>query len=121
DVYCAVATAQMILSWHGINKSQEEIAREMRTGTDGTANDDQVRGYALLSNRSLAAELDLTASFSEATNEIHEGRRPFKSGIPGHARAATGWKTVDNSNEGSVNWVYILDPWPVGEGKEYWE
>ncbi len=116
-VYCAVATAQMILEYYGFQYSQAEIAAAMKTGQDGTTNDNQIKGYTSLGKGSLfAPPLDRTASFSEAQFEISQGRA-LKTGIPGHARACAGFK-VEASG---IKSLYIYDPWPPNQGTIYWE
>jgi len=118
--FCAVATAQMILAYHGIVKTQEEIAAAMKTGPAGTNNSNQIQGYHGLAGEQFTAIYDDTASFLEAKEEISLGR-PFKSGVPGHARACGGWKTVESPNGTQKRWLYIFDPWPPEEGRAYWE
>jgi len=53
NVYCAVATGQMILDFHRWPFTQDEIATAMGTGAGGTDNDGQVAGYESLTNNSL--------------------------------------------------------------------
>ncbi|MCA2685045.1 MAG: C39 family peptidase [Microcystis sp. M038S2] len=116
-VFCAVATARMILEYYGFQYSQAEIARAMNTASDGTTNDNQIKGYISLGKGLLAVPpLDTTASFSEAQFEIEQGR-PFKTGVPGHARACAGFKV----EAGAIKSLYIYDPWPPGQGATYWE
>jgi Peptidase_C39 like family len=117
--FCAVACAKMILDFHGITLSQQAISEAMRTGADGSTNEDQVRAYGQLSNRTLAAKLDSTASFREARDECQDDR-PMKSGVPGHARAVAGWR-VQTKGALTSSWLWLLDPWPVGSGRTYWE
>jgi hypothetical protein len=113
DVYCAVATGQMILDFYRHPYTQSEIAAAMGTTAGGTSNDGQKNGYETLSKKCLAATIDLTADWSEAKAEIN-ANRPLKSGIPGHARACFGWKRQNIALVGQIpkKWLYILDPWP---------
>ena len=127
DVYCAVATGQMILDFYKYHFSQDEIAAAMGTGTSGTSNPGQVKGYETLSNNGLNATYDNTATWSEAKAEI-DANRPLKSGIPRHARACAGWKRQNFTLLGQQpkRWLKIYDPWPPSEnickgGKIYWE
>ena len=115
-VYCAVATAQMILE-HLLRKelTQKEIALAMKTGQQGTTNSNQIRGYGKLTGGESEAIKDFTASFDEARGEI-AANRPLKSGVPGHARAVAGVRI-----EGDTKWLYVYDPWPAGEGDIYYE
>lgn len=118
-VFCAVATAKMILAFHGIAKSQTEIAKKMKVKGMGATNPDQVKAYASYLNGATKARLDETASFAEARKEIDAGR-PLKSGIPGHARAVGGWRRQTKGSAVST-WLYVYDPWPVKQGRVYWE
>lgn len=115
DVYCALATAQMLLAHHGVIRSQDEIAEAMQVGRSGTSVQNQLSGFAVLSENMLAASLDETTSFSDGKLEILSNR-PFKSGIPGHARACGGFKVQDEKC-----WLYIYDPWPPRQGSVYYE
>lgn len=119
-VYCAVATAKMILEYHGLAKTQQEIADAMKTGPYGTTSLDQVSGYNSLGGGDWIASLDQDPSFKEAQSEINAGR-PFKSGIVGHARAVAGWKSAAGASDKAKAALLVYDPWPVHEGRIYWE
>src|SRR6185437_15234855 len=116
DVYCAVATGQMILDFHRWPFTQDQIAAAMGTDATGTSLNGQVAGYESLTNNSFDATLDSTADWSEAKAEI-DANRPLKSGIPGHARACTGWKSqnVFLVTQPRRRWLQIYDPWPWNE------
>lgn len=127
NVYCAVATGQMILDFYKYHFDQNAIATAMGTGTGGTSNTGQVNGYESLSNNGLDAIYDNTATWSEAKSEI-DANRPLKSGIPGHARACAGWKRQNITLIGQPpkRWLKIYDPWPWNAdickgGAVYWE
>ena len=112
NVFCAVATAQMILDFYRWYYTQDEIAAAMGTGPGGTGNDGQIAGYESLSRNCLEATLDTSAQWSEAKVEI-DANRPVKSGIPGHARAVAGW--MRTWSWASWNWelaLKVYDPWP---------
>jgi Peptidase_C39 like family len=112
NVYCAVATGQMILDFYRRYFTQDQIAAAMGTGPGGTDNTGQVAGYESLSNNCLDATYDSSAAWSEAKAEI-DANRPLKSGIPGHARAAAGWmKTWSWTSFGYDLSLKIYDPWP---------
>jgi hypothetical protein len=113
DVFCAVATGQMILDFYKYHFTQDEIATAMNTGAGGTTNPDQVTGYETLSGNCLDATFDGSADWAEARAEI-DANRPLKSGIPGHARACAGWKRQNISLIGQPlrRWLRIYDPWP---------
>ncbi len=127
NVYCAVATGQMILDFYRYHYDQDDIAAAMGTGAGGTSNTGQVNGYESLSNNCLDATYDTSANWSEAKAEIDENR-PVKSGIPGHARACAGWKRQNLWLIGQPRkyWLRIYDPWPWNSdicngGALYWE
>jgi hypothetical protein len=112
NVFCAVATGQMILDFYRWYHTQDEIADAMNTDSSGTTNPDQVTGYETLSNGCLDATFDGTADWSEARAEIN-ANRPLKSGIPGHARACAGWmRTWSWSSWTFDRYLKIYDPWP---------
>jgi hypothetical protein len=127
DVYCAVATGQMILDFYRYHYDQDDIAAAMGTGAGGTSNTGQVAGYESLSNNCLDATYDGTADWTEAKTEI-DANRPVKSGVPGHARACAGWKRQNIWLVGQQpqRWLRIYDPWPWNAdicdgGAVYWE
>ncbi|WP_018611877.1 hypothetical protein [Segetibacter koreensis] len=117
--YCAVAVGEMILKFFQFSYEQDRIAEVMRVQETGALNDDQIRALRELSNNTLTCLLDLSPSFNEAVMNINI-LRPLKSGIPRHARAIAGWKTIKAENN-LTEWVYVYDPWPVNEGNIYWE
>lgn len=114
-VYCAIACAQMIMEYHGLVKTQAEIAAVMNPDSTGTTNPNQIAGYNTFLSPRFTAIFDETASFAEGRNEIIEGR-PMKSGIAGHARVGAGFRVKNDEL-----WLYIYDPWPVNQGTVYWE
>jgi hypothetical protein len=126
NVYCAVATGQMILDWHRWYFTQDQIAAAMNTGSGGTSNPDQVDGYESLTNFAFNATYDTSAQWSEAKAEI-DGSRPLKSGVPGHARAVNGYRrTYDFTTHGFDYAIRVYDPWPWNAdicdgGAVYWE
>lgn len=127
NVYCAVATGQMILDFYRFHYNQNDIAVAMSTGAGGTTNPNQVAGYQSLSNNCLTATFDGTADWAEAKAEI-DANRPLKSGIPGHARACAGWKrqNIFLIGQPPKRWLRIYDPWPwnadiCAGGQLYWE
>jgi hypothetical protein len=127
NVYCAVATGQMILDFYRYNFTQDQVAAAMGTGASGTSNAGQADGYKKLSNYCLDAIIDETANWTEAKAEI-DANRPLKSGISGHARACFGWKRQNLILPGKPQgrWLYIVDPWPWNAdickgGAIYWE
>lgn len=127
DVYCAVATGQMILDFYRYYYSQVQIAAAMNTGAGGTTNSNQVDGYHSLTHNCMVATFDGTADWAEAKAEI-DANRPLKSGIPGHARACAGWmrQNIFFIGQPPKRWLRIYDPWPwnadiCSGGKIVWE
>ncbi|HVR99127.1 MAG TPA: C39 family peptidase [Thermoanaerobaculia bacterium] len=113
NVYCAVATGQMILDFYRWPYTQDQIATAMGTDSGGTSNPGQVAGYESLTRNCMDATYDASADWTEAKAEI-DANRPVKSGIPGHARACAGWKRQNISFIGqpAKRWLQIYDPWP---------
>jgi hypothetical protein len=113
NVFCAVATGQMILDFHRWPFTQDQIATAMSTDAGGTTNPNQVAGYESLTNNSFDATFDGSADWAEAKAEI-DANRPVKSGIPGHARACAGWKRQNLFfvTQAPKRWLQIYDPWP---------
>ncbi|HEX5760621.1 MAG TPA: C39 family peptidase [Thermoanaerobaculia bacterium] len=127
NVYCAVATGQMILDFYRWPYTQDEIAAAMGTGPGGTGNAGQEAGYESLTRKCMEATYDTSAQWAEAKAEI-DANRPVKSGVPNHARACAGWKRQNFSLTGTEpkRWLRIYDPWPWNEdlcqgGKVVWE
>jgi hypothetical protein len=112
NVFCAVATGQMILDFYRRYFTQDEIATAMGTGPGGTGQAGQEAGYESLSQNCLEATFDGSASWAEAKAEIN-ANRPLKSGIPGHARAVSGWMSTWSWASWSFDLsLRIHDPWP---------
>jgi hypothetical protein len=127
NVFCAVATGQMILDFYRRHFSQDDIATAMSTGAGGTSHSGQENGYESLSNGCLDAGHDYSPSWAKGKAEI-DANRPFKSGIPGHARACAGWQRQNLFwlPGGPRRWLQIYDPWPwnadiCAGGSIYWE
>ena len=113
NVFCAVATGQMILDFYRYYYTQNQIAAAMNTGAGGTSNPDQVDGYHSLTHNCMVAIFDGSADWAEAKAEI-DANRPLKSGIPGHARACAGWmrQNIFLIGQAPKRWLRIYDPWP---------
>lgn len=118
-VYCACASAQMILAFHNIQVTQDTVATVMQTGPGGSTLANQLIAYAQLSNNALTGTLTSPVTFGGDQQQINKSM-PLKSGIPGHARVAAGWKT-QTSGGATGTWLYIYDPWPANTGQVYWE
>lgn len=110
--YCAAAAVQMILDHHGQKFGQAAIASAMNTVMGGSSPQDQEAGInKLLAGTKLQAELDEQPSPEKAQGEIL-ANRPFKVGIPIHARTVRGFQI----GMGNKTWLDILDPSPQNKG-----
>jgi hypothetical protein len=119
-VFCAVASAQMILNFLGVEKEQDEIAQIMQTGPTGSTTPNQVVAYGTLTGNAFKGILQEPPTFEQLQNEIN-ARRPLKSGIPGHARAVAGWRERQVEGMPPLQEIFVFDPWPVNGGQTYWE
>jgi hypothetical protein len=118
-VYCACASAQMILAFHNIQVTQDTIATAMQTGPGGSTLANELMAYAQLSNNAFTGTLTKPVTFGGDQQQINKNM-PLKSGVPGHARVSAGWKTQTTGGTTS-SWLYIYDPWPPNSGQVYWE
>lgn len=111
--YCAVATCQMILCFYRYYYTQDQIAPALGYSAGGGCPADQSPGYRSLTCNHLASSFDGTATWEKARDQINL-HRPFKSGIPGHARACAGYSHSRWSFGGGTTdkKLYIYDPWP---------
>ena len=124
--YCAVATCQMVLCYYRYYFTQDTIAPSLGYSAGGGCPPDQSPGYETLTCKHIDAAFDSAPTWNKARTEI-DGLHPFKSGVPGHARACAGYS--------STTWIfssitekklYIYDPWPWNAdlklgGAVYWE
>ena len=125
--YCAVATCQMVLCYYRYYYSQDEIAPRLGYSPGGGCPADQSGGYENLTCNHLDAAFDSSPTFNKARTEI-DALHPFKTGIPGHARACAGysfttWLFAAGTTDRKL---YIYDPWPWNAdlklgGAVYWE
>jgi hypothetical protein len=131
--YCAVATCQMVLCYYRYDYTQDQIAPDLdyspASGEDpGGCPADQSPGYKTLTCNHLDASFDTSPTWAKGRDEI-EARHPFKSGVPGHARACAGHSsTVWLLTYAGITEkkLYIYDPWPWDAdlklgGAVYWE
>jgi hypothetical protein len=125
DDYCAVATCQMILCYYRYYYTQDQIAPALNYSAGSGCPSDQSAGYESLSSNHIDATYDTSPTFAEAENQIN-ALHPFKSGIPGHARACAGFSSTSWYNVITSRSLYIYDPWPWNAdlkagGAVYWE
>ena len=121
DVFCAVASAQMILDYIGIERiSQSEIASILGTNDRGTPPDALVEHLNQLSGNIIKMSTYSNPTFIDIKGLF--SILPMKSGIPGHARTIRGWKEYsylgeDGRPRHSEKFLVINDPQPVGVGQ----
>jgi len=124
--YCAMASAQMIFAYMGINMTQTQIADLMNHGPGGADPADQLRGYAKVFAGRLDVLYDRDPTWGEAVAALDRSI-PFKSAVGLHARICRGWKRFDYLEPVtkrllmSENYLLINDPNPVAKGQTYWE
>jgi hypothetical protein len=113
DDYCAVATCQMILCYYRYYYSQNQVAPPCGYSSGSGCPPDQSPGYKTLSCNHLDASFDSAPTWEKGRDQI-DLLRPFKSGIPGHARAGAGYSFVRWIFGGAITdkKLYIYDPWP---------
>lgn len=117
----------MILDFYRRYFTQDDIAVAMSTGPYGTTLSGQENGYESLSNGCLSAGHDYNPTWAKGKAEI-DANRPLKSGVPGHARACSGWMRMNVFWLPGMTqrWLRIYDPWPwnadiCAGGAVYWE
>ncbi|MCA9686477.1 MAG: hypothetical protein KC457_30190, partial [Myxococcales bacterium] len=128
--YCAVATAQMILDYYRYHYTQATIAPALGYAPGGCPSD-QSPGYESLSHGHLEATFDGSPTWAKAKARIDAGE-PFKTGIPGHARACAGYSYTQSilvpiGGSGVTNrrlMIYDPSPWNADDtvgGSVSWE
>jgi hypothetical protein len=120
-VYCAVATAQMMLAFLGLDISQEQIANVMQTDSTGTTSANFISGFKSLTASKWNASFNGSPEFSSDAQALNMVL-PEKSGIPGHARLLRGWREYlfldANGSVIHTEQFYIVnDPYPVNSGQ----
>jgi hypothetical protein len=106
-MWCVPATAQMILKFHGISKTQGEIATAMMTDYFyGTEDADEFDGYYALLGDALEPIYMTPADFSPIQSEINLNR-PTRFGAQGHVLALACWRTAETTHQ-----LLTYDPSP---------
>jgi hypothetical protein len=115
DYYCGPAVVRMIFHYrHGWSKGQDYYANLLGTTPEyGTPWENYGPAWLTLGHSTYS--MPYRASWSTVVAEIN-ANRPFQSHIPGHVRAAKGYKDLVFRK-----YVAINDPWPTGQGSSYWE
>jgi hypothetical protein len=110
--YCAVATCQMILCYYRYYFTQDQIAPACGYNAGSGCPADQSPGYESMSCDHIDATFDSAPTWAKGRDQI-DLLRPFKSGVPGHARACAGYSRTTWLFGGTVDEkLYIYDPWP---------
>nr|WP_255351030.1 C39 family peptidase [Methanosarcina sp. MTP4] len=116
--YCGPATAKMLTKYYNDESPHQTTIYEMMNGVapNGVTNSQQLLYYRSSSGLNKPNSYSVTSViFDTAINEIDNGR-PFKSGVPGHARMCRGYKI-----SGSDEYLRIGDPNPIYFCIPYWE
>lgn len=110
--YCAVATCQMILCYYRHYHTQDQIAPSLGYSSGGCPPDTSA-GYESLTCNHLNATFDSSPTWEKGRDQI-DLLRPFKSGVPGHARAVAGYSYVRWGFALGLEEkkLYVYDPWP---------
>jgi hypothetical protein len=123
---CAVASALMLLTHHGISLERlgqlnppvryQDIAHRMKCDINNGALPEaqltEINRLLDLVGSNLEAVLDRDPTFDEAREEL-VADRPVKFGVPGHARAVAGFR----AEPGDRNWLWLYDPLPPNQGE----
>jgi hypothetical protein len=122
DVWCVVATGQMILDFWRYYYPQSDIATAMGTGAGGTGWTGEVNGLESLTCSHFDAQSDFSPTFAKVETEI-DANRPFDYSYSYHAMACAGYRRQNISILGTTpeHSVYLYDPWPPNVGTIRWE
>ncbi|QWG14174.1 C39 family peptidase [Bradyrhizobium sediminis] len=122
-VFCAVATAAMILEYIGYTGfTQQDIAKVFKTGEYGTYNADMISGFETLTNGGWRAAVDTAPTVDKARDYLGS-MIPGKTGILGHARLLRGWREYSyvEPRSGHImfrdSYYLVNDPYPIGSGQ----
>ena len=124
--YCALASAQMLLSYYNKQFTQQQLIVPMGYHTGGTSQKDQVNGYKQLLGDKFKIIYDREPAWEKSVAEINSNR-PFKSGIFCHARVCAGYQILiylDPETRSPIreeHYLLIHDPLPENHGHIYWE
>jgi len=118
DMWCAPASAQMVLNYDGYDYTQGQIASAMETDPiTGTELANIPTGIEEVTNNQVDSWNDYGWWWGDLTDEIDDDH-PFLTISLTHARAVRGYK------EDTVlfweKYLYINDPSPVNKGDVYW-
>lgn len=122
NVWCTVATGQMMLDFWRYYYSQAQIASAMGTGSGGTGWTGEENGFKSLTSNHFDSKSDFSATFDNAKAEI-DANRPFDYSYSYHSMACAGYSQQNIYLFGTqpVKQVYLYDPWPPNKGAIRWE
>ncbi|HWC99920.1 MAG TPA: C39 family peptidase [Candidatus Sulfopaludibacter sp.] len=124
NVWCVVASTQMVLDFYRYNYTQSRIAQQLGLGTLSNpsglpyARDNDVAvALNAMSSGALTANMLTTPAFSAYTAEIR-ANRPLISFIPGHSRSVAGYtQSIFYAIAGhGYQGLLVYDPWPPNSG-----
>lgn len=112
NVWCSVATGQMILDFWRYYYSQSDIAKAMGTGPGGTSWGGEENGLESLTKSQFDAFSDFSPTFEKIETEIN-ANRPFDYSYSYHSMACAGYHFYFNDYTGELQRsTYLYDPWP---------
>jgi len=118
NVWCAPASAQMVLNYNGHVHTQGQIAAAMETDPNtGTELANIPTGIEEVTNNQVDSWNDRGWWWSDLTDEI-DNNHPFLTNSLTHTRAVRGYK--EDTWLFWEKYLYINDPWHVNEGDVYW-
>lgn len=124
--HCALASAQMILTYFAVagDVSQQALEAPFGFAVTNTPHETQMVGYqTYLAAHGFTVGEDFTPTFQEIKQSIAR-RMPLKIAIARHARACCGFREAvlrRNDVEIRMNEVLIHDPYPPQVGSRTWE
>jgi Peptidase_C39 like family len=124
NVWCVVASVQMVLDFYRYNYDQTRVASQLALGTKSnpiglpySRDGDTATALDVLSDHSLTASMNSTPTFAQYRSEIL-ANRPLVSFIPGHSRSVGGYTRTRSTVFPSLNFngLCVFDPWPPNAG-----
>lgn len=120
DYWCAVACAQMISEYYGVNRDQESIADKMGIPTTRGADIDEELNYyqepIASDGLGKSGSLDYYILYWYSVTEEIDDDRPFRIQDAGHARVCSGYYRSGGTD---LTYIYFKDP--LNSGSEYFE
>lgn len=118
NVWCVVASTQMLLDFYRYNYTQTKIAQQLGLGTPTSPIGlpysrvgDVVTQLQVMSSNALTAQMITSPTFADFTSELKQNR-PMISFIPGHSRAVAGYTWTSPILPTGFSGLLVYDPWP---------